>query len=261
MKKLKRLLIFIYIVVFSFAIGYFSGYIDDSTANYEAIKESYGFFIHFIKLFLLALAILSQVVLHELGHLVAGLAKGYEFIMFRVGNLALVKRQEGFTLGRFNIPGTGGQALLAPKAKAYSNYSYKLYMYGGVISNLIFSFSAVFFFIFAKEYFLRVFLLYFFAMGMISAAFNGIAFSSAIANDAMNAKYMDMHEEYRIFTSYSLKLSKFLANGKGLSDFDEDEINYLKKTNFEFAEGYVLLGDYYSELLEEKLAEKYYKKH
>ena len=57
---------------------------------------------------LLITAIL-QFALHEVGHLLFGVASGYKFSSIRIYKYAIVKDDSGFHVKKFNIQGTGGQ--------------------------------------------------------------------------------------------------------------------------------------------------------
>lgn len=59
-----------------------------------------------------ALAVVIHLILHEAGHLIAGLLTGFRFLSFRVFKYTLVKTDEGLRWKRYHIAGTGGQCLL-----------------------------------------------------------------------------------------------------------------------------------------------------
>ena len=59
-------------------------------------------------------AFLLQLILHEAGHLLFGLATGYRFASFRVGNLIWIKTDGGLRRGTYRLAGTAGQCLLFP---------------------------------------------------------------------------------------------------------------------------------------------------
>lgn len=61
-----------------------------------------------------AVGVLVQIVLHEGGHLAAGLATGYGFVSFRIGSVMLLKKDGRLQFCRYQLAGTGGQCLLAP---------------------------------------------------------------------------------------------------------------------------------------------------
>jgi len=62
----------------------------------------------------LFIAIYAQLILHEAGHLVCGLASGYRFSSFRVGSLMLFKDGDRLKFKTLSIAGTGGQCLMLP---------------------------------------------------------------------------------------------------------------------------------------------------
>ena len=65
-------------------------------------------------LLLLYGAYLIQVVIHESGHLVAGLKCGFRFLSFRIGPFTLIKKSGRILLKRLSVAGTGGQCLMIP---------------------------------------------------------------------------------------------------------------------------------------------------
>ena len=85
----------------------------------------------------LILAVFVQIILHEGGHLIFGLATGYRFVSFRIGSLTLIKEKGKFRFKRFSISGTGGQCLLSPPDKPYEQLPYFWYNAGGVLMNLL----------------------------------------------------------------------------------------------------------------------------
>lgn len=87
-------------------------------------------------LLVLYLAIFLQLIIHEAGHLVFGLATGYGFSSFRIGSLMWLKTPQGIRLKRLKVAGTGGQCLLVPPAWTEQGIPYRLYNLGGVLMNL-----------------------------------------------------------------------------------------------------------------------------
>ena len=65
-----------------------------------------------IRLLLLVLcmygALTLQLIIHEAGHLVFGLATGYRFSSFRVFNLILLKEEGKLRFKKLSLAGTGG---------------------------------------------------------------------------------------------------------------------------------------------------------
>lgn len=86
---------------------------------------------------LMAVAYFLQVVIHEAGHLVLGLATGYRFRSFRVGSLMLVEQDGRLRLKRFSVQGTGGQCLMGPPDLVDGRIPYRLYNLGGALANIL----------------------------------------------------------------------------------------------------------------------------
>ena len=80
-----------------------------------------------------------QIIIHEAGHLIFGLLSGYHFLSFRVGSITLVHLNGTWKWKRFSIQGTGGQFLMIPPENREKVCPYRIYIVGGVISNLIVS--------------------------------------------------------------------------------------------------------------------------
>ena len=84
-----------------------------------------------------------QIVIHEAGHLVAGLLSGYKFISFRIFNYTILKTAEGLKVKKFGISGTGGQCLMTPPDGPAEDLKFVFYNLGGVLFNLLFSAVAI----------------------------------------------------------------------------------------------------------------------
>lgn len=83
------------------------------------------------------LGLLVQIVLHEGGHLLAGLATGYGFVSFRIGSVMLLKKEGRLRFCRYQLAGTGGQCLLAPPPWREDGFPALLYNLGGPLANLL----------------------------------------------------------------------------------------------------------------------------
>ena len=84
-----------------------------------------------------AVGVLVQIVLHEGGHLAAGLATGYGFVSFRIGSIMLLKKDGRLQFCRYQLAGTGGQCLLAPPPWREEGFPSLLYNLGGPAANLL----------------------------------------------------------------------------------------------------------------------------
>ena len=68
------------------------------------------FMVYWIAGMVILVAVMyAQIIIHEGGHLVCGLASGYRFVSFRVASLILYRDGSRLRFGRFSIAGTAGQ--------------------------------------------------------------------------------------------------------------------------------------------------------
>lgn len=103
----------------------------DSLSWWKAIlRITEGLFLFFVAFFL-------QVVLHELGHMIAALARGWSFIHFMILGVLLSRRNGKFHLSRFSMPGVGGQCLMMPPEKGDTDFGIAIYNAGGVLMNVV----------------------------------------------------------------------------------------------------------------------------
>ena len=121
---------------------------------------------------LMYLSIFLEMALHEMGHLVFGLATGYKFVSYRIGSFTFIKDGGKLKVKKFSLPGTGGQCIMAPPPYS-EKMPYVLYNAGGAIFNFL---SAL------------IFLLLFFLLSNIPfiSSFLLMAVSVSIGLGAMN---------------------------------------------------------------------------
>lgn len=193
------------------------------------VSEDVGFFAfmanYLLQILLLFLSFYLQVIIHEGGHLIAGLVTGYRFSSFRIGSLMLLKNHEGYSLKRFSLTGTGGQCLLIPPDKGPNGtYPYKLYHLGGILINLIT--AALFFALFClcrAENAARTFLLYLACSGALCAVTNGIPVRmGGIATDGYNVIHIGK-EPFALDAMWlQLKINEAQTEGIRLKDLPEE---------------------------------------
>ena len=88
-------------------------------------------------LFLAVIFIFIHVIIHEGGHMVMGLATGWKYSSFRVGNLTLVKQDGKLKWKKTTVAGTGGQCLMIPPQCEPEKCPFFLYLLGGGLANLL----------------------------------------------------------------------------------------------------------------------------
>ena len=173
----------------------------------------------------LILAVFVQIILHEGGHLIFGLATGYRFVSFRVGSLTLIKEKGKFRFKRFSISGTGGQCLLSPPDKPYEQLPYFWYNAGGVLMNLLTAILALVLWAAYPEIPLplHLFLLFSFICGFFLALMNGIPLKmSGITNDAYNLILMHRDLNTRKYLALQLAVNAEVQKGIRLKDMPDE---------------------------------------
>ena len=191
-----------------------------------------AFFSLALKLVIFALTYYAQMIIHEAGHLVAGLISGYSFGSFRIGSLIFVKENGEIKLKKQSVAGTGGQCLMLPPEMVDGKYPVVFYNLGGVLMNIVF--TLVFALVAAMTY-PKVFcelpcvssdyeLIYAISVlmvlsGVITAATNGIPLKlGMINNDGSNALELYKNEEDMRVLWNQFYLLEELRNGTRVKD-------------------------------------------
>lgn len=168
-------------------------------------------------------AILLQIIIHESGHLVFGLLSGYGFRSFRIGDLILLKEENGMKLRRIHIAGTAGQCIMSPPDMKDGKIPYVLYNLGGSFMNLIS--SAVFILLsllFSDIMYLSLFMKILWLTGIFFAAMNGIpVHAGPVDNDGYNTLSIWRSAEAMRSFWIQMKVSDSTALGNRLSAMPE----------------------------------------
>ena len=152
----------------------------------------------------LILAVFVQIILHEGGHLIFGLATGYRFVSFRVGSLTLIKEK-----GKFR----------------FKQLPYFWYNAGGVLMNLLTAILALVLWVAYPEIPLplHLFLLFSFICGFFLALMNGIPLKmSGITNDAYNLILMHRDLNTRKYLALQLAVNAEVQKGVRLKDMPDE---------------------------------------
>lgn len=132
-KSIKKLLSKLLTWALILLLGMAAGYLGAALASRTGMAAGA---LLFLLIGLLA-GFLIQIILHEGGHLVCGLATGYGFVSFRVGSLMLIRRDGRFQWCRYRLSGTGGQCLLSPPPWREEGFPAFAYNLGGPLANLV----------------------------------------------------------------------------------------------------------------------------
>lgn len=134
------------------------------------------------------IAFILNVVLHEGGHLVAGLLTGYRFVSFRFLNWTIIRRNGRLQCGNYELAGTGGQCLMAPPDRPVDQIDTRWYNAGGVLANLlIVVISALLLWAFDLPTWLDELLVIMIILGLLIGVGNGIPLKmGGVATDGLN---------------------------------------------------------------------------
>lgn len=140
--------------------------------DFSAAQETVGwgsvFFISTLLITASSLFFYSHILIHEGGHLLAGLLSGYTFLLFRMGRFGLIKENQRFKLITYRMSGTLGQCLMYPPDTVIKPF--RLYLSGGVLGNLLASTAGLSAYVlFPTRYFIL-----FSLIGLVAAVTNGI---------------------------------------------------------------------------------------
>lgn len=197
-------------------------FVEESAAEGRPLHEELltlaGLFVGmYISMFL-------QLIIHEAGHLVFGLASGYQFSSFRVGCFMWLKEDGRLVLRRYSLAGTGGQCLMAPPEMVDDRIPVVLYNLGGSIMNLIG--SAVFFAVYLltdKGSVISVLSLMTTLIGVVFALMNGIPLRlGTVDNDGYNALSLGKSKEAMYAFWIQLKVNEQISKGVRSKDMPEE---------------------------------------
>ena len=195
-----------------------------------ALGESVGSFLVLYGLYILLtiVAIIIQLIIHELGHLVFGLLSGYSFSSFRIFSINISKKDGKIVIGNKKVAGTGGQCLMVPPEYNNGDFPYILYNLGGVFMNLIASVIFALLYIPARNVpVLNTLLLETAVVGVFYAFLNGIPMQTKdVPNDGYNALHTGDTEASRKSFWTQLKISERSFNGERVRDMP-DELFFL----------------------------------
>ncbi len=134
------------------------------------------------------LAAILNIIIHEAGHLVAGLLTGYKFVSFRFFNWTLIRKDGRLRWRNFELEGTGGQCLMAPPDKPLEEIDTRWYNAGGVLAQLIITLlSIVLIWALDLPEWLDILLVMMALFGIFGVLTNGIPMKlGGVANDGFN---------------------------------------------------------------------------
>lgn len=201
-------------------------------------------------------ACLLAIIIHEGGHLVFGLLTGYKYLLFRVGSMTLIKRNNKYEFKKLSIKGTGGQCILMPpESDDPQKAPFLLYHAGGGLFNLFTALIAFPIAFSAESMILKVFFL---ILGFISGLFsltNLLPLKIQVPNDGYNILMMLLNPSERTAIYKMLKVNGLLFNGLTPSQVPS-ELNELESEGFYKAAEKLIKGAALIDSLDFEEAEK-----
>ena len=171
----------------------------------------------------LLIAFVLQIIIHEGGHLVAGLLTGYKFVSFRFMDWTLINKNGRLQWRKYNLAGTGGQCLLAPPDKPLEEIDTRWYNAGGVLANLITAVLAIVL-IWALDLpkGVNILLAMMTLVGIFFALMNGIPMNAGgVANDGSNLFQLEKDREAKQCFCNVLELNACNQEGVRYADMPE----------------------------------------
>ena len=178
----------------------------------------------FVSIATFFIALILQIVLHEGGHLIMGLWKGFKFVSFRIANLTLLKEDEKYKIKKFHIAGTGGQCLLSPPEQSPSKSAVIWYLAGGSLLNLITATICFIIWLFVDDMpaFFNFFTLYMWVIGFLFAIMNGVPLKiGGIGNDGYDIKLIGKDAEWQQGFLSQLHINAASQQGMRLRDMPD----------------------------------------
>lgn len=171
------------------------------------------------------IVVYSQIIIHELGHMIFGLFTGYKFLSFRVGNITLIRKENGYKLASFSFPGTAGQCIMSPE-RLDDDMPFVLYNLGGGLFNLFAAaISLLFLNLFSNMHvILTIFLSETIFLGVFFAIINLFPLNFGISNDGYNIMTMIRNKKSRKYFFMQLKLMEYLTLDKRVRDIPNELI-------------------------------------
>ena len=181
------------------------------------------------------IAFILNVVLHEGGHLVAGLLTGYRFVSFRFLNSTLIRRNGRLQWGNYELAGTGGQCLMAPPDRPIDQIDTRWYNAGGVLANILIAvISALLLWAFDLPDWLDELLVMMIILGLFIGVGNGIPMKmGGVATDGLNLLQLEKDIPSKQCFCNILEMNARNQEGEPYHDMPERLFNLPKPIDWE----------------------------
>ncbi|MGM9759053.1 MAG: hypothetical protein ACI30I_02930 [Parabacteroides sp.] len=169
-----------------------------------------------------------HVLLHEVGHLLCGLATGYRMLSFRIFKYTWVHDKMGYHWKQYHVAGTLGQCIMVPMDQITDkSIPYFWYNFGGVLMNLIVAaLSGVLLYAVEPGAVGRIFLLMMVCMGLLFAGMNGFPWTmNGVNNDGRTILVLARKPEMRLYFLNIMRIVGEQSNGRRLVEMPQEWFN------------------------------------
>lgn len=171
-------------------------------------------------------ALILNIAVHELGHLIAGLMSGYSFLSFRLGPFVWTKKDGKTSLVVSSSSLIAGQCLMMPP-KNEKDFRFILYNLGGGLANLLFASICILLMIFIPTG-IELFSIFF--GGLLSSLVLGLAnlvpLKMSVPNDGYNVFAASRSEDARHGFYIMLWANQEVTTGRRFREFSENDFLY-----------------------------------
>lgn len=225
-KTWREKMIYLIIIVLFAAAGALVGYLGMKSLV-QTLPQDAGMLrslVHFFTpVVLLILAVIFQLILHELGHLVFGLLSGYRFSSFRIFSMVWAKEEGRVRFKRSQIPGALGQCLMEPPEPYRDDFPFVMYNLGGSLFNLLSAVISLGLYFLTRD--MRQVPIFFLAsalIGLLFAFMNGLPLRVGLVNnDANNVRMARRDPDSRYAFWLVLKTNEYISKGIRPKDMPE----------------------------------------
>ena len=172
-------------------------------------------------------------ILHEAGHLIAGLMSGYKFLLFRIGSITLIHNNGKYLFKKFPLEGTAGQCLMIPPQLPIEKIPTKLYNLGGILVNILCSAIAIIIALTSSNVWVTIAFLLFALVGLVLAMLNGIPLKiGGISNDGKNVQFLDKDIHSKKAFINQLTIHALTQQGTRPRDIPNEYLTFTTDINF-----------------------------
>lgn len=179
--------------------------------------------------------LMVHIILHEAGHMVAGLLTGYKYVSFRIGSFVWIRNKEQkIELKKMKLQGTAGQCLMCPPELPAEECPYKLYHLMGGLTNICFGCVGIILALVLPNNFLTFILCEEFGVvGIVLGITNLIPCKSGgVQNDGYNLLDLNHNLAAKKCMNLVLALNALITVADSYEDLPESLVNEIKEIDF-----------------------------